>query len=256
MKDKVVIVTGGALGIGKACCLRFAKEGAKVVIASRTEADGAATCRLIKDAGGDAIFCCGDVAHESDCMGFADAALRTYGRIDSLVANAGARVRGSILTSTEADWEYIVGVNLKGVVYSCKAVLPTMIERHSGSIVIISSANAQVGRSGMALYDITKAGELSLTRTLAVEHGKDGIRVNCICPGYTITDYHERSAGQRGISPEQLRANNKGYALLGRPAEPPEIAAAVYFMASDEASDITGQYLMVDGGLSVTSGIR
>lgn len=256
MKNKVAIITGGGAGIGKACSIRFAKEGAKVVIADISKEDGLATYQLIKDNGGQAVFLKGDVSRESDCQAFAQMALDTYGRIDVLVANAGARVSGSILDATEEDWEKILGVNLKGVAYSCKAVLPTMIEQHSGAIVIISSANALVGRSGMPLYDATKAAVLSLTRSLAVAHGKDGIRVNSICPGYTMTDYHERAAQKRGISPQELRERNAGYALLGKPAEPHQIASAVFFMASEDASNITGQYLMVDGGLSVCSGIR
>lgn len=256
MKDKVAIITGGGAGIGRACAIRFAKEGARVVIASRTEADGLATCKMITDSGGQAIFCRTNVEREADCRAFAEAALKAYGRIDVLVANAGARVRGSILDATEEDWDLIVGVNLKGVAYSCRAVLPTMIAQHSGAIVIVSSANAVVGRAHMPLYDATKAGELSLARSMAVEFAKDGIRVNAVCPGYTITDYHERAAQKRGVSPAQLREANAGYALRGRPAEPWEIASAVYFMASDDAANITGQYLMVDGGLSVTSGGR
>jgi 2-hydroxycyclohexanecarboxyl-CoA dehydrogenase len=122
-----------------------------------------------------------------------------------------------------------------------------MIKQQSGAIVLISSANAKVGRSGMPLYDATKAGVVSL------EHGKDGIRVNAICPGFTLTDYHERRAAARGISREQFREGRDGYALLGRPAEPSQIASAVYFMASEDASNVTGQALMVDGGLSVTT---
>jgi meso-butanediol dehydrogenase/(S,S)-butanediol dehydrogenase/diacetyl reductase len=256
MKNKVAIITGGGAGIGKACSIRFAKEGAKVVIGDISTEDGLATCQLIKDTGGQAAFCHGDVSRESACQAFAQMALDTYGGIDVLVSNAGARVSGSILDATEEDWEKILGVNLKGVAYSCKAVLPTMIKQHSGAIIIISSANALVGRSGMPLYDATKAAVLSLTRSLAMSHGKDGVRVNSICPGYTMTDYHERAAQKRGISPQELRERNAGYGLLGKPAEPHQIASAVFFMASDDASNITGQYLMVDGGLSVSSGIR
>jgi len=256
VENQVAVVTGGGAGIGKACSIRLAQEGARIVIGDMSEADGQATCEIIQANGGQAIYCPGNVCNESDCHAFAKAALDEWGRIDILVANAGARVGGSLLNSTEEDWEKILGVNLKGVAYSCKAVLPTMIEQHSGAIVIISSANAEVGRSGMPLYDATKAAVLSLTRSLAVAHGKDGVRINSICPGYTMTDYHERSAAKRGISPEKLREGNAGYGLLGKPAEPHQIASAVYFMASDESSNVTGQYLMVDGGISVTSGRR
>jgi len=252
--DKVAIVTGGGAGIGKACALRLAEEGVRVVIGDLSAEDGQKTRDLIRDEGGQAIFQPGNVAQEADCQAWARAALEHWGRIDILVANAGARVRGSLLEATEADWQTIIDVNLKGVAYSCKAVLPAMIEQQAGAIVIISSANALVGRANMPLYDATKAAVLSLTRSLAVAHGQDGIRANAICPGYTMTDFHERAAQARGVSPEELRARNTGYALLGKPAEPGQIAAAVYFLASDDASNITGQSLMVDGGLSVTAG--
>ena len=106
----------------------------------------------------------------------------------------------------------------------------------------------------MPLYDATKAGVCSLARSLAVAHGKDGVRANAVLPGYTMTDFHERGAAKRGVTPEALRERNKGYALLGAAAEPSQIASAVYFLASDDASNVTGQSLMVDGGLSVTSG--
>jgi NAD(P)-dependent dehydrogenase (short-subunit alcohol dehydrogenase family) len=256
MKDKVVIITGGGAGIGKACSLRFAREGAKIVIADMSDEDGLATQALIRQEGGQAEFCQGDVSREADCQAFAQAALDAYGRIDALVANAGARVRGTVLDATEEDWEKIVGVNFKGVAYCCRAVLPTMIEQHSGAIVITSSANAFVGRANMDLYDATKAAVVSLARSMAVTYGKDGIRVNAICPGYTFTDYHERNAQRRGVSAEALRAQQGPYALLGKPAEPHQIASAIYFMASDDASNVTGQALLVDGGLSVTGGFR
>ena len=256
VENQVAIITGGGAGIGKACSIRFAQEGARVVIGDMSEADGQATCEMIQVNGGQAAYCPGDVSQESDCHAFAKMALDKWGRIDVLVANAGARVGGSILDATEEDWDKILGVNLKGVAYSCKAVLPTMIQQQSGAIVITSSANAEVGRSGMPLYDATKAAVLSLTRSLAVAHGKDGIRVNAICPGYTMTDYHERAAAKRGVSPEGLRERNAGYGLLGKPGEPHQIASAVYFMASEDASNVTGQYLMVDGGISVSSGAR
>ena len=253
-EGKVALVTGGGAGIGKACVLRFVKEGIRVVFGDMSAEDGEKTHAMARDAGGDVLFCEGNVANESDCQAWAQAALDTWGYIDILVANAGARVSGSILDVTEDDWDTIINVNLKGVVYSCKAILPGMIKRKSGSIVIISSANASVGRGGMPLYDATKAGVSSLARSLAVAHGKEGIRVNAICPGATTTDYHERIAQKRGVSPEKLRESRQGYALLGQAGEPYQIAAAVNFLASDEASNITGQALMVDGGLSVTSG--
>jgi len=247
----VAIITGAGAGIGRACAVRFAREGARVVAVDRTEADGRETVEILKSSGAEALFVHADVAAEDQCRQFAEAAIAAYGRIDTLVANAGVRVFGTIMESTEADWDRILGVNLKGVAFSCKAVLPKMIERKSGAIVLMGSTTAITGRTNMPLYDATKFGVLSLTRSLAATHGKDGIRVNAVCPSFTLTDFHFRKAAVQGVSPQELRDRNKGYGLLGRPGEPEEIAAVVYFMASREASFVTGQYLIVDGGYSI-----
>ncbi len=222
------------------------------MLADMSRADGEGTEAIVTQSGGEAIYRHGDVADETSIREWTAAALASWGHIDTLVANAGARVYGSIMDATDDDWERILSVNLKGVALSCKAVLPSIIARGHGSIVIISSANALIGRADMPLYDATKAAVLSLTRSLAVAHGADGIRVNAVCPGFTVTDFHERRAEKASVSPEQLRADTEGYALLGRPAEPKEIASAVYFLASEEAAMVTGQTLMVDAGFSVS----
>jgi NAD(P)-dependent dehydrogenase (short-subunit alcohol dehydrogenase family) len=250
-QQRVAIVTGGGAGIGRACAQRFVKEGWAVALGDVSREDGKKTVATLRQGGGAAVFVEADVAREADGRRLADAALKRWGRVDALVANAGARVFGSILEATEQDWETILGVNLKGVAYSCKAVLPAMIRQKCGAIVIISSTMALIGRAEMPLYDATKAALLSLTRSLAVAHGRDGIRVNAICPGYTLTDFHERKAAQTGVGPAQLRKRSAGYGLLGRAVQPPEIASAVWFMVSDDAAMVTGQHLMVDGGSSV-----
>src|SRR5438477_238991 len=141
----VAIITGGGAGIGKACALRFAKQGYNIVVGDLSEDDGNKVCTQIQASGGEAIFRRADVSREADCHALAAAGLERWRRIDALVANAGARVYGSILNATEQDWQTIIGVNFKGVSDSCKAVLPAMIERKRGAIVIISSANAIVG---------------------------------------------------------------------------------------------------------------
>ncbi|HZQ07343.1 MAG TPA: SDR family oxidoreductase [Anaerolineae bacterium] len=252
--EHVVVVTGGGAGIGKACALRFAHAGWRVVVNDISTQDGERTRAVIEERGGQALFCRGDGAKQADCEAFARAALDAWGRIDALVANAGVQLAGSLLDASESDWDKILGVNLKGVGYSCKAVLPAMIQQRSGAIVIISSLNAAVGVAHMPIYDASKAGVLGLMRSLAVAYGQDGIRVNAIGPGATITDFHVKRAAERGMSADELRAKTKGYGLLGRAAEPQEIAAAVYFLASAEASNITGQFLLVDGGASLTGG--
>jgi len=250
-KGPVAIVTGAASGIGKACTARFASEGYRVVVADREVETGQATVEHLKSLGSEAIYCRTDVAVENDCLDFARQATAAFGRIDVLVANAGIRVFGTLLETTAEDWDKMLAVNLKGVHLSCKAVLPQMIDQHSGAIVLIGSTTAMTGRTNMPIYDVTKFGVLSLNRSLAATYGKHGIRVNTICPSKTITEFHIARAEAEGLTPEALRAQFNDYGLLGRAAEPGEIAAAVYFMASSEASFVTGQYLMVDGGFSV-----
>jgi 2-hydroxycyclohexanecarboxyl-CoA dehydrogenase len=252
-ENPVMVITGAGSGIGRACALRFAKEGARVVVVDWNESDGRATTDSVKSGHGHAIFVHADVSKEEDCRRFAEAAVSAFGRIDVLVANAGIRVFGTILEATEEDWDRILAVNLKGVHFSCKAVLPKMIEQKSGAIVLIGSTTALTGRTNMPLYDATKFGVLSLTRSLAATYGKDGIRVNAVCPSFTLTDFHYKRALAEGISPQALRERHKGYGLLGRPGEPEDIAAAVSFMAGKDASFITGQYLIVDGGYSIGS---
>lgn len=249
---KVAIVTGAGAGIGKACAIRFARAGFDILVTDISETAARSTCELIEDNGGNAVACQADVSSEQDCRNFAATALKTWGRIDTLVANAGVQDGGSLLDTDESDWEKILGVNLKGTAFSCKAVLPGMIENHGGTIVINSSLNALFGNPGMAIYDMSKAGTLGLMRSLAVEHGKQGIRVNAICPGATITDFHINRMAKEGVSAGQLREMTKGYGLLGRAAEPEEIANIMYFLGSDESSFITGQAIVADGGFSVT----
>ena len=249
---KVAIITGSGAGIGKACAVRFAHAGINVVVADLSETAMKSTCKIIEDNGGNAIGCQADVSSEEDCRNVSETALRTWGRIDILVANAGVQIGGGLLEATEADWEKILGVNLKGVAYSCKAVLPSMIENQFGTIVINSSINALFGSAGMAIYDMSKAGTLGLMRSLAVEHGKHGIRVNAVCPGNTMTDFHINKMAEKGIAVEQLREMTRTYGLLGRAAEPEEIANIMYFLADDESSFITGQAIIADGGFSVT----
>ncbi len=248
-KDRVAIITGGAAGIGKASAIRFAKEGMRLVLGDLSREDGAQTMQLLKDMGADAVFETGDIANEMFCKHLAHIAVQKWNRIDVLVANAANRNFSRLVDANEKEWDEMLAVNLKGTAFSCKAVLPQMIRQHSGAIVLLSSVHHQVGRSEMPIYDATKAGIVSLTKSLAVDHAGDGIRVNAICPGLTITDFHIRKAIREGRSVDELKQTKIG--PLQRPADPSEIAAAIYFMASDEASFITGQALMVDGGRSI-----
>lgn len=250
-ESKVAIVTGSGRGIGKACAERFAKEGYNLVVVDWEKEAGETAAEHLKSLGVNAIFCHADVSVEKDCHGFADKAFETFGRIDVLVANAGIRVFGTVLEATEEDWDKMLAVNLKGVNFSCKAVLPQMMEQKSGAIVLIGSTTALTGRTNMPIYDVTKFGVLSLARSLAATCGKHGIRVNTVCPAKTITEFHINRAKAEGLSEGAFRKQFEDYGLLGRAAEPEDIAGAVHFMAGKDAAFITGQCLMVDGGYSI-----
>ena len=249
---RVALVTGAGSGIGKACALRFAKAGVRVALSDINSAALKAVVGQITADGGDTLWIEADVSNADACEEVARQVLSAWGRVDMLVANAGVQIGGSLLEADEGDWDKILSVNLKGVAYSCKSVIPAMLEQESGSIVVNSSINALVGSAGMAIYDMSKAGVLALTRNLATEFGSRGIRVNAVCPGNTLTEFHIDNMAKKGVSIEQLREMTMGYGLLGRVAEPGEIANAVYFLASDEASFITGQSLVIDGGFSIT----
>lgn len=144
----------------------------------------------------------------------------------------------------------MLNVNLMGVVHICKAAIPTMLSQGEGSIVVVSSLNALRGFSGMAAYDASKAAVLAVTRDIAVEYG-GRIRANAVCPGATLTDYHARRAAANGVSLDELRRSTGGYGLVGRAAEPAEIAAVIAFLAGPDASFVTGQIIVADGGYSV-----
>ena len=248
----VCIVTGGGAGIGRACVELFAQRGYRVVAADVDAAAAQASAASARDKHGvDAIGVGCDVANARACESMVGEAIGRWSRVDVLVGNAGIQTPGRLLDATESEWERLVAVNLKGIVNSCRAVLPAMIERRDGRIVLVSSINALLSPPGMTLYDMTKAGVLGIMRSLAVDHGRDGIRVNAVCPGATMTDHHIRAAAARGLTEDELRRRTAGYALLGRVAEPSEIASAIQFLASDAASFVTGATLVVDGGFTV-----
>jgi len=232
--------------------LRFAEAGVRVALTDLNLDAVQAVCGQITAAGGEALAFCADVADLHACEDAVRQVLATWGRIDTLTANAGVQIGGGLLDTNEDDWATIIGVNLKGVAYSCKAVIPAMLEQGAGAIVLVSSVNALVGSPGMAIYDMSKAGVLALMRSLAAEFGLRGIRVNAVCPGNTLTDFHINNMAKKGVTVEQIHAMTRGYGLLGRIAEPAEIANAIYFLASEQSSFITGHTLVVDGGFSTT----
>jgi len=250
--DKVAIVSGAGAGSGRAVALRFSTAGYRVLAVELEQAQLADTCQLINDGGGSCIGVSGDIARERTSIEACDRAVRQWERIDAVVANAGVQTGGDLLETGSGDWSRIFDVNLHGAAHLCKAALPVMIERGAGTIVLVSSINALGGAAGMAAYDASKAAVLGLMRSLAIAHGRHGVRVNAICPGNTLTDYHVNRMAEQGIGIDELRRMTRGYGLLDRAAEPPEIANAIYFLASEDASFITGHSLVADGGYSIT----
>jgi NAD(P)-dependent dehydrogenase (short-subunit alcohol dehydrogenase family) len=249
LDGKVAVVTGGGSGIGEATAKRFAQEGARVAILDRDADGGERVVREIREAGGEAAFLRAEVSVEAEALALAPFTIERFGALHLLVNNAGARVYGPVTEATAESWDLILGVNVKALGFCAKAAIPEMAKAGGGSIVNVSSANAIKGRGGMAQYDATKAAVLGLTRSLAHDHAGQNIRVNAVCPGPTITQFHLKRAAERGVTEAEIRATSRP-TLLKRQAEPSEIAAAILFLASDEASYITGATLMVDGGLS------
>jgi meso-butanediol dehydrogenase/(S,S)-butanediol dehydrogenase/diacetyl reductase len=252
LAGKVALVTGGGAGIGAATGALFCAEGAAVLL---VDADAAALTRTTERirgavAGARVAAVAGDIADDALARRAAQAALDAFGRLDVLVNNAAMRHYGAIAEADVAAWQAMVGVNLIGTANCCRAALPALRRTGQASIVNLSSCYAVTGRKGMGLYDATKAGIIALTRTLAHEEAAHGVRANAICPGSTLTDFHIAKARQAGKSIELLKTERQTTSLLGRWAMPEEIARPILWLASDEASFITGTALMVDGGLS------
>lgn len=231
------MITGGGAGIGAAAVRLFRQEGAQVFVVDAKPGPG--------------VDFVADVADESRAAEAVDQALERFGRLDALVSNAAMRNYSALAEATTAEWQAVVAVNLLGAANYCRAALPALRKSGRGSIVLVSSVYAVAGRKGMGLYDATKAGLLAMARTLVHEEAGHGVRVNAICPGSTLTDFHIEKARAAGKDVEKLKRERDETSLLARWAAPEEIAWPILWLASDEASFVTGATLMVDGGLSI-----
>jgi NAD(P)-dependent dehydrogenase (short-subunit alcohol dehydrogenase family) len=243
LKDKIAIVTGAGSGIGRAIAERFAAEGAQVIVAEIDAATGGQVVNLIRSREQVAHLCLCDVTREDQVQALADFASGELGRVDILVNNA---ICGVELIHGNS-WQ-VVEVALRGAWNCTCAMLPAMVQQASGSIVNVSSVNALMGFGPEHLYTAAKGALISMTRSLAAEHGCHGVRVNALCPGSTETEHWEPI---KRANPDVVANVSKLYPL-GRIAQPAEIANAALFLASDEASFVTGSVLVVDGGITAS----
>jgi NAD(P)-dependent dehydrogenase (short-subunit alcohol dehydrogenase family) len=243
---KVALVTGGTGGIGRATAVAFAGEDAKVVVVGRREAEGRETVRLIEAAGGTAMCVQADVSRAADAQAMVEAALTQYGRLDAVFNNAGIEGNAGLLhEQTEANYDQVMGVNLKGHWLSMKYEIPAILKSGGGAIVNNSSVGGLVGVAHMSIYSASKHAIIGLTKSAALDYAKQGIRVNAVAPGGVQSDMLDRVTG--GPNSES-RAKMAAFHPMGRIGQPEEIAAAVLWLCSDEASFVTGHILSVDGG--------
>jgi NAD(P)-dependent dehydrogenase (short-subunit alcohol dehydrogenase family) len=245
LEGKVALVTGGASGIGRATALTFAREGAKLVIADMNEDGGHQTVHMITENGGAAAFVQVDVTSPSAVEALLSKTIETYGRLDCAHNNAG--ISGGLRARTaeypEDRWHQVIAVNLTGVWLCMKYEIPQMLHQGGSTIVNTASAAGLVGTRGTSAYVASKHGVVGLTKTAALEYAQQGIRVNCVCPGYIQTPMTAR-----GLSDPERQAQIVARHPLGRVGTPEEIAEAVVWLCSDAASFVTGHTMTVDGG--------
>lgn len=250
LKDKVAVITGAGSGIGAAAARVFASEGAKVVAADMAEKNVEEVVRGIREKGGEAAALKCDVRKSEDARAIVAEAVKRYGGLDILYANAAVCPGISLLDTTEEEWDRIIDTNLKGVFLCCKAAIPELKKRGGGAILATASVNGLTTEPNLAAYCASKGGVIMLMKSVAIDHGQDNIRANAILPGWVDTAMTRDFLADPGN-----RKRVSAFQPAGRVGQPEEIARVAAFMVSDEASFMTGSAVIVDGGLiSVLSG--
>jgi len=254
LANKVALITGAGAGIGRATALLFAQEAAKVVVQDLNAAAAQETVQLIKKAGGEAVGIGGDVTSSTDAQAMVNMAVHTFGRLDALFNNAGIWRGGTILDISDDDWDRTMAVNVKGIYLLSRYTVPPMMRQGSGSIINAASVAALRGSPMSAAYNASKGAVLLLTKCMALDFGRYGIRVNCTCPGVIDTQMADELLSYRSLGDDDrkqalLETYQERHAV-GRFGQAEEVAKVVLFLASDESSFVTGAAWPVDGGLS------
>jgi NAD(P)-dependent dehydrogenase (short-subunit alcohol dehydrogenase family) len=245
MESKVGLVTGGGSGIGRATALAFVRKGAKVVVADVAVNDGEETVRLIKESGGNAIFLKCDISKAAEVEAMVNKAVGTYGRLDYAFNNAGILgIMSAIVDYPEEIWNKVLSTNLTGVWLCMKYEIPQMLRQGGGAIVNTASVQGFVGGPGFSAYNASKHGVIGITKTVALEYAKAGIRVNAVCPGVIETPMNERIESEH----PEMRSLLLERHPVGRFGMPNEVAEAVVWLCSEAASFVTGHALVIDGG--------
>lgn len=247
---KVVAVTGGASGIGEAAVRRFVAEGARVAFADRDRQRGERVAAELAKTGAEALFVEADVGDEAAALGFVEEAVQRLGQLDVLVNNAGIRLYQTVVDASAESWDALLAVNLKSYAYCAKGAIPAMRRAGGGSIVNVASVRSVVAGGNTLQYDTAKAAVAGLTRGMAMDHGREGIRVNAVCPGPIFTPFHAQRLEREGKTVESYNEDAAKRTMLARPGTAEEVAACILFLASDDASYVTGSMLFVDGGMT------
>ena len=253
LAGQAAIVTGGGRGIGRATALELARLGAVVVVAELDRLAAERTVDEIRAAGGKALVLVTDVTRRADLLAMAERTRAEFGGIDILVNNAGIYRAAATVDITEEHWDAVLDINAKAVFFASQAVLPTMIAQKRGCIVSLASMAGKIGSKTNLPYNVSKAAVISMTKSLALAHAADGIRVNCVCPGFVETDMWSQVAREQGallgLTPDAFTRQRASQVPLGRMERPEDVASVIGFLASPRAGYMTGQALSVDGGL-------
>ena len=249
LKDKVAIITGSSKGIGQGCARVFASEGADVVIVSRTEVPGLAMVKEIQDKGGTAIYVKTDVSKSEQVQNMIKRTIEEFGKLDILINNVGYHISKNIEETSEEEWDFIINTNLKSVFLCSKYAIPHL-KKTKGCIINMSSMVGLVGQNNAGAYSATKGGILAMTKGMSLDFAKDGIRVNCICPGWIQTPLVDDWFSQQPDEQKAREYINSAHPL-GRIGTIEECGRAALFLATEDSSFMTGSILTVDGGVTL-----